>query len=89
MGKRKTDEQKTRDEPVVLKTSLEQVSGHLGGHLPSLPFSQGSGSESSVQPRSREALPIQMEMEEAVLNGAVTAWVSVLHVIRFVCISSY
>ena len=63
MGKRKTDEQKTRDEPVVLKTSLEQVSGHLGGHLPSLPSSQGRGSESSVPPRSREVLPVRMEME--------------------------
>ncbi|XP_026640220.1 E3 ubiquitin-protein ligase RNF169 [Microtus ochrogaster] len=29
MGKRKTDEQKTRDEPVVLKTSLEQCPARL------------------------------------------------------------
>lgn len=34
VGKRKADEQKKREEPAVLKTGLEQVSGsHLGGRL--------------------------------------------------------
>jgi hypothetical protein len=45
MGKRKADEQKKRDEAVVLKTSLEQVSGSRmsGGHC----LEQVSGSRMS------------------------------------------
>lgn len=48
MGKRKTDEQKKRDEPAVLRTSLEQVSCNPDGLCSVWPFSQGRGSESSV-----------------------------------------